>query len=174
MASITDTCVINIPGGQSGIINNTTSTTVTNYANGGNIVNSTTYAIVNLVPNTYLTANKSTTVTPASWQDLFSFGALQPGRYLTTFSHTVVDTPGVLGDTITFRIYASTSPGISPSAPGVYEYDFVTGTSSSDTNSSAAAFYLPVLSPVTIQGYYVGTGVCVAVINACVTLQKIG
>jgi len=171
MASSFGVDVIPNPGDSNGITNNTITTTVTNYASGGS-VNSTTTTNVNVVPNTYLTSYSTTNLVNGIFTNVFSYGTLQPGVYVTNFNYSVTIASGTAGDYVDTRLNNSSLTF----APTTREQFVFTGVGIGAVYGSATfQFKLTSAATITLQANNVSvSGVAQYNINPYITLQKIG
>jgi len=165
-------CVAPNATDQAQIYNNQIYTQVTNYADGGSVV-STTGATVNVVPNTYLTSSITTAMVSGSAVTGMSFGTIQPGTYTVSCRYVAIETAGVAGDYLNFRVFASTSPGITAYGTTQRTYFLTNATNSSIDSTFTVTFVLPIASPLLLQGNYSGSTACSLTIYPGVTLQKI-
>ena len=155
-----------------GVVNNQITTTVTNYASGG-AVNNTSNTTVNVVPQTYLTSVATTTLVNGTFTNVFSYGTLQPGIYITSFSYSaVMASGGVAGDYVDTRLYGG---GISNYPTERQQYVFIVAGVAIIYGTATFQFKLTSPVTVTLQADNVSVaGVSQYNVYPYVTLQKIG
>lgn len=93
MSGNDDICVIPAPGEDSGIVDNVVETTVSHYDNSNNLTLNN--ALVNVVPNTYITTYTGTTsLSRDTYNNLLTFPNVPAGIYMVTA------TVGIAGGTL--------------------------------------------------------------------------
>ena len=170
MTSITGVNVAPNPG-DNGVFDNTIITTVTNSSNTGSS-NTLTTTSVNVVPNTYLTAPRSTTWSGVGGINAFQTATLSAGIYTISFTgYVTVGTIGLATDYIDLFLYSSLNGLLTK----INTFQLVQIPTVGTSFSCVGVLKLSTADNIQIQGNFTGTAVLISItINPYVTVQKIG